>query len=70
MSESETARPDAFLAALRAGGLVFDGAMATSLYEKGLLYTVCFEGRELWGDDADPTSKVSVEAFEPYLEAA
>jgi methionine synthase I (cobalamin-dependent)/5,10-methylenetetrahydrofolate reductase len=43
MSESGTARPEAVLAALRVGGLVFDGAMATSLYEKGLLYTVCFE---------------------------
>ena len=32
------------------------------------LYTVCFEGRELWGEAADPTLKVSVEAFEPYLE--
>jgi homocysteine S-methyltransferase len=43
MSETGVARPEAFLAALRVGGLVFDGAMATSLYEKGLLYTVCFE---------------------------
>jgi nitrile hydratase len=32
------------------------------------LYTVCFDARELWGDDADPTVKVSIEAFEPYLE--
>jgi len=32
------------------------------------LYTVVFDGRELWGDDADPTLKVSIEAFEPYLE--
>ena len=32
------------------------------------LYTVVFESRELWGDDADPTLKISVEAFEPYLE--
>lgn len=32
------------------------------------LYTVVFESRELWGDDADPTVKVSVDAFEPYLE--
>jgi nitrile hydratase len=32
------------------------------------LYTVRFEGRELWGEAADPTLKVSVEAFEPYLE--
>lgn len=32
------------------------------------LYTVVFDARELWGDDADPTLKVSIEAFEPYLE--
>lgn len=43
MSERESARPAAFAAALRAGGLVFDGAMGTSLYEKGNLYTACFE---------------------------
>ena len=34
------------------------------------LYTVCFDARELWGADADPAVKVSVEAFEPYLEPA
>jgi nitrile hydratase beta subunit len=33
------------------------------------LYTVVFEGRELWGPDADSTLKVSVDAFEPYLES-
>jgi nitrile hydratase len=32
------------------------------------LYTVVFDARELWGADADPTLKVSIEAFEPYLE--
>jgi nitrile hydratase len=32
------------------------------------LYTVRFDGRELWGDDADPSVKISVDAFEPYLE--
>jgi nitrile hydratase subunit beta len=31
------------------------------------LYTVVFTGRELWGPDADPAIKVSIEAFEPYL---
>jgi nitrile hydratase len=31
------------------------------------LYAVVFSGRELWGDDADPSIKVSIEAFEPYL---
>ena len=34
------------------------------------LYTVRFEGRELWGESADPTLKVSIEAWEPYLEPA
>ena len=34
------------------------------------LYTVRFDGRELWWPDGDPTSKVSVDAWEPYLEPA
>ena len=34
------------------------------------LYTVVFSGRELWGEEADPTISVSIEAFEPYLEPA
>lgn len=34
------------------------------------LYTVRFDGRELWGPDGDPRSGVSVDAFEPYLEPA
>ena len=34
------------------------------------LYTVRFDGRELWGEATDPTLSVSIEAFEPYLEAA
>jgi nitrile hydratase subunit beta len=34
------------------------------------LYTVLFDARELWGDDADPTLTISIEAFEPYLEPA
>ena len=43
MSERHSARPEAFFSALRGGGLVFDGAMGTSLYEKGNLYTACFD---------------------------
>ncbi len=31
------------------------------------LYTVVFDGRTLWGEDCDPSVKVSIEAFEPYL---
>ena len=34
------------------------------------LYTVDFEGRELWGEDGDPTLTVSIDAWEPYLEEA
>lgn len=34
------------------------------------LYTVVFDGAELWGPDADPTLKISIDAFEPYLELA
>lgn len=34
------------------------------------LYTVAFDGREIWGPDADPTLTVSIDAFEPYLEPA
>jgi nitrile hydratase subunit beta len=34
------------------------------------LYTVLFDGRELWGEATDPTLQVSIEAFEPYLEGA
>ena len=34
------------------------------------LYTVRFDARELWGEEADPTISVSVDAFEPYLEPA
>ena len=33
------------------------------------LYTVVFDGRELWGEGADATLRVSIEAFEPYLVA-
>ena len=34
------------------------------------LYSVRFEGRELWGVESDPKLKVSVDAWEPYLEPA
>ena len=33
------------------------------------LYTVVFASRELWGENSDPNLHVSIEAFEPYLEA-
>jgi nitrile hydratase subunit beta len=34
------------------------------------LYTVRFEARELWGDEADPGHSVSIDAWEAYLERA
>jgi nitrile hydratase len=34
------------------------------------LYTVRFDGCELWGESADRTVKVSIEAWEPYLQLA
>ena len=32
------------------------------------LYNVVFDATELWGPEADPTVKISIDAFEPYLE--
>jgi nitrile hydratase len=34
------------------------------------LYTVAFDGRELWGDEASPGLRVSIDAWDDYLEAA
>jgi nitrile hydratase len=34
------------------------------------LYTVVFDGREIWGPECDPTLTISIDAFEPYLEPA
>jgi nitrile hydratase len=34
------------------------------------LYTVSFDGRDLWGPGAEPGTSVSIDAFEPYLDVA
>jgi nitrile hydratase subunit beta len=47
-----------------------DAVVAGRGEEPDWLYTVVFDGRELWGENGDPTLKVSVEAWEPYLDAA
>lgn len=47
-----------------------DAVVAEGKEDPQWLYTVMFDGRELWGADSDPTFEVSIEAFEPYLEAA
>ena len=53
------------------GSHVFPDSAATGQGDNPQwLYTVIFEGRELWGPDTDPTVKVSIDAFEPYLDPA
>jgi nitrile hydratase beta subunit len=50
---------------------VFPDAVAAGLGEDPhWLYTVVFEARELWGDAADSTVRVSIDAWEPYLQPA
>ena len=50
---------------------VFPDSNATGAGENPQwLYTVRFDGRELWGADGDPSLQVSVDAWEPYLEPA
>lgn len=48
---------------------VFADANAHDLGEQPQwLYTVVFDGHELWGDDAAAGLSVSIDAWEPYLE--
>ena len=50
---------------------VFPDSNATGVGEDPQwLYTVTFDGDELWGKDSDPNLKISVDAWEPYLEQA
>jgi nitrile hydratase subunit beta len=50
------------------GFQVFADASAAGEESAQWLYTVAFEGRELWGPDSDPTVAVSINAWESYLE--
>lgn len=53
------------------GPHVFADAHAQGLGEcPEPLYTVVFDGRELWGDEADAGLRVSVDAWQSYLEPA
>ena len=53
------------------GAHVFADAHATGRGESPRwLYTVVFDARELWPDDAGATQRVSIDAWEPYLEPA
>jgi nitrile hydratase len=52
------------------GAQVFADAHASGRGEDPQwLYTVSFTGSELWGDDADPSLVVSIDAWDSYLEA-
>jgi len=53
------------------GAHVFPDAHAQSLGQQPQwLYTVAFDGRELWGNDSTHGLTVSIDAWEPYLEPA
>ncbi|MEO7207873.1 MAG: nitrile hydratase subunit beta [Steroidobacteraceae bacterium] len=54
------------------GAHVFPDTNARGLSESPQwLYTVTFDAQELWGESASsPHSRISVDAFEPYLEPA
>ncbi|MBI5129710.1 MAG: nitrile hydratase subunit beta [Rhodopseudomonas palustris] len=53
------------------GAHVFPDSNARGAGEQPqFLYTVTFDGREIWGDDAEPGLRVSVDAWDSYLEPA
>jgi nitrile hydratase len=53
------------------GTHVFADANAQGLGEQPQwLYTVVFDGAELWGAEVQPGLRVSIDAWEPYLEPA
>ncbi|MEO6878683.1 MAG: SH3-like domain-containing protein, partial [Gemmatimonadaceae bacterium] len=50
------------------GGHVFADTHAQGLGEQPQwLYSVAFDGRELWGDDATHGLSVSIDAWESYM---
>jgi nitrile hydratase len=53
------------------GAHVFADSSAHALGEQPQwLYTVAFDGGELWGEGGDTRLTVSIDAWEPYLENA
>ena len=52
------------------GATVFPDAHAVGRRARPAhLYTVAFDGRDLWGEAAEPEIEVRVDLYEPYLEA-
>ena len=53
------------------GSFVFPDTNAHGLGENPQwVYTVVFDGREIWGEESDPSLSLSVDAWESYLEPA
>ena len=52
------------------GAALLADAHAVGRRETAHLYTVAFDGADLWGDEAEPGTDVRIELFEPYLEPA
>lgn len=52
------------------GGFILPDAAAHGQQGAGRLYTVVFDGADLWGPDAEPGTQVSVDAWESYLDPA
>ncbi|HVI87606.1 MAG TPA: nitrile hydratase subunit beta [Dongiaceae bacterium] len=51
------------------GGYVFPDTNGHAAGENPhWVYSVVFDGRELWGPDADPSLTVAIDCWEPYLE--
>ncbi len=47
-----------------------DAVVASGAEDPQWLYTVTFEGATLWGPDSESGLRISIDAFEPYLDAA
>jgi nitrile hydratase len=53
------------------GGFAFADTRAHGLGDQPHhVYSVRFEARELWGDDAAPRDAVYIDLWEPYIEPA
>ena len=53
------------------GGFAFADTRAHGLGDQPHhVYSVRFEARELWGDDAEPRDAVYIDLWEPYIEPA
>jgi nitrile hydratase len=64
-----TGKPGVIAAHL--GSTLFPDAHAVGRRARPVhLYTVAFEGTDLWGEDAEPNTELRIDLYEPYLEAA